>query len=303
LGEAHRPYPASVSNPTNPATVTLPPYLPDDPIAREDFARYHDSIAIVDAKVGAILDQLDRDGLRENTLVFFFGDNGRECFRGKYFAYEQGTHVPLIVRWPGHVSPGMVSDDLVSLIDVTAESLVDAGIPLPASLQGQPFLAADAKKRDYLVTARDRIDETPDRVRTIRDARYKYIRNYQPERPYLQRMLYAEATNPNFNLMRDLMAQGKLNAAQAKFMASHRPAEELYDLRTDPFELNDLSTSHDAREPLDRLRAALERWEKDTRDQGVTPEDPATEARIIAEHDRKMSEQFNADGSKKKKRP
>jgi arylsulfatase A-like enzyme len=290
--ETHRPYDRLKNKPTDPATVTLPPYLADHPIARADWAAYHDNIDDLDSKVGAVLDLLEREGLRENTIVFFFGDHGRECFRGKYFSYEQGFHTSLLVRWPGQIPAGEKSDDLVSLIDVTASSLSLAGVKLPADFHGQPFLGPDARKREYVFTARDRIDDTVDRVRTVRDARFKYLRNFEPERPYIQPMVYAEHTNPNFNLMKELFAAGKLNADQAKFMAPHRPAEELYDLQNDPLEFHNLASAPEHEATLKRLRETLEHWIKDTHDTGATPEDPEAQRRILENHRQKMEKQF-----------
>ncbi|HYR57173.1 MAG TPA: sulfatase [Chthoniobacteraceae bacterium] len=290
--ETHRPYKKAQTNPTGPATVTLPPYLADHPVAREDWAMYHDAIDELDAKAGAVLDLLDREGLAENTIVFFFGDHGRECFRGKYFSYEQGCHDSLIVRWPGKLPAGTASGDLVSLIDVTATSLSLAGVKLPADFPGQPFVGPEARKREYLFTARDRIDDTLDRVRTVRDARFKYIRNFEPERPYLQPMAYAEHTNPNFNLMKELFAAGKLNADQAKFMAPRRPPEELYDLQNDPWEFHNLAASPEHAPALGRLRETLDRWMRETHDGGDIPEDPATLRRILEAHQREMERQF-----------
>ncbi len=292
LHETHRPYEKAKVNPTDPAKVTLPPYLADHPVAREDWAVYHDAIKDLDAKVGALLDLLNREGLDENTIVFFFGDHGRECFRGKYFAYEQGCHDSLLVRWPGQVPAGSASDELISLIDVTATSLSLAGVKLPADFHGQPFLGPAAQKREYLFTARDRIDDTLDRVRTVRDARFKYMRNFEPERPYIQQMVYAEHTNPNFKLMRELFMAGKLNADQAKFMAPHRPAEELYDLQSDPWEFHNLAAAPEQTVTLKRLRETLDRWIKDTHDCGETPEDPDALRRILDAHQRAMEEQF-----------
>jgi uncharacterized sulfatase len=136
------------------------------------------------------------------------------------------------------------------------------------------MFGSGAKTRDYVFGARDRIDDTPDRVRTVRDARFKLIRNFEPERPYLQRMAYAEVSNPTYNRMRRLHAEGKLNADQRKFMAASRAPEELYDLQADPFELNNLAEDPRHRTTLDRLRAVLASWLKDTHDESSAPEDP-----------------------------
>ena len=272
LEEAHRVYHRDPIHPTDPAKVSLPPYLADDPIIRADWAAYLDSLAALDAKVGAVLNWLKRDGLAENTVIFFFADNGREDFRGKYYAYEQGFNVPLLVHWPSMVAAGSTTDELVSLLDVHATTLALAGVTADG-LDGAPIFGPGAKARDHVFGARDRIDDTPDRVRTVRDARYKYIRNFKPEHPYLQRMAYAEVTNPSYNRMRKLFAEGKLNAAQTKFMASRRPAEELYDLQNDPFELHNLADSPANRATLEHLRGVLGAWLKETNDESALAED------------------------------
>jgi len=290
--QTHRVYHKSKTEPHDPARVHLPAYLADDPVTREDWALYHDSISQLDAQVGAVLDLLQREGLAADTLVFFFGDNGRECFRGKYFAYEQGCHVPLIVRWPEHLAPGKTKDQLVSLIDVTTTTLEAAGLSLPDGIAGVPLWGPQAQEREFIFTARDRIDDTLDRVRTVRDARFKYIRNFQPERPYLQPMAYAEHTNPNYLRMQALFAEGKLDARQQKFLASHRPSEELYDLSKDPLEFDNLADDPKRAGELKRLRAALDRWIDETHDQGATPEDPEALRKILDDHDRKMEQQF-----------
>jgi N-sulfoglucosamine sulfohydrolase len=271
--ETHRPYYPKEKDPTDPTKVVLPPYLADDPVIRADWASYLDEVSRVDAKVGAVLDLLDREGLRDNTIVFLFADHGREDFRGKYYAYEQGFAVPLIVRWPRELKPGSTSDALVTLLDVHATSLALAGIS-PAGVDGWPIFGPGAKARDFVFAARERIDDTPDRVRTVRDARYKYIRNFEPERPYVQRMAYAEVTNPSYNRMRELFAAGRLSADQSKFMAPHRPPEELYDLTRDPFELHNLADDRDSRPELERLRATLADWLKQTGDETKRPENP-----------------------------
>lgn len=294
LHETHRVYYRAAQDATDPAKVKLPPYLADDPLIRADFAAYLDEVAELDKKVGALLQLLDREGLRENTVVFFFADHGREDFRGKYFAYEQGFETPLIARWPALLKPGSKSDDLVSLIDVSAQTLAMAGVKTQG-LDGAPFFGPGAQKREYVFGARDRIDDTLDRVRTVRDARFKYMRNYEPQRPYLQRMAYAEVTNPAYNRMRQLYAEGKLNTEQAKFMASSRPPEELYDLQADPFELHNLATDPAQQANLERLRQRLDAWIAETHDQGATPEDPAVVAEELKRNqaaDKKLRAEF-----------
>lgn len=274
LHKTHRPYGRSRTNPTDASRVTLPPYLADDPVIREDWAAYLDELAEVDAQIGVVLRLLAEDGLRDNTAVFIFADQGREDFRGKYFVYEQGLAVPLLVRWPAQLRPGSVGARLVSLLDVHAGTLALAGLA-PAGLDGAPFFGPAAQERRFVFGARDRIDDTADRVRTVRDVRFKYIRNFEAWRPFLQPMAYAEVTNPSYRRMRELFAQGRLNAAQARFLAAHRPEEELYDLEVDPWELINLAANPAHQAKLADMRATLERWIRDTGDCGGTPEDPA----------------------------
>jgi arylsulfatase A-like enzyme len=295
--ETHRVYQKAKTNATDPAKVRLPPYLPDHPVAREDWARYLDNVAALDEKTGAVLNLLEREGLRDNTVVFWFGDNGRDDFRGKFYAYEQGCAVPLIVRWPGRVPTGSVNEELVSLIDVTATTLFAAGLPIPRRMHGRLLLGPEARPREFLFTARDRIDETLDRVRTVRDGRFKYIRNYEPDRPYYQTFRYIEFEeyNPLNALMKRLHAVGKLTPEQDRMFAERRPREELYDLDADPFEFQNLAAAPEHSAMLKRLRAALDRWIKETGDQGAIPEDPATrtaELRTYQEAVKKLEQRW-----------
>ena len=284
FSQSHRVYEKAKRDPTDPAKVTLPPYLPNHPVAREDWAVYHDSIRTLDENVGAVLKLLEKDGLRENTIVFFFADHGRDCFRGKYYAYEQGFHVPLLIRWPSRLAAASTSNALVSLVDLPATVLALAGCAVPKEMHGRPLLGAAAEKREYIFASRDRIDNTFDRVRTVRDARYKYIYNFRPELPYLQWMPYADLTNPVNELMRKLTSEGRLSADQAKFMAPSRPREELYDLKSDPFELHNLALSPAAYDVLVRMRRQLDGWIRLTKDHGLIPEDPRQERKIVGDY-------------------
>lgn len=267
----------------DPAKVDLPPYYPDHPVARADWANYLDAATELDRKIGQILAQLERDGLADNTVVIFFGDNGAAHVRSKQWCYESGLSVPLLIRWPkGLAAPagfqaGTVSDRLIEAIDLTATSLVLAGATPPPAMQGRAFLGGRAAPpREYAFGARDRCDETVDRIRTVRDARYRYIRNFMPERPLLQYNGYKETTYPMIALIRRLHTEGKLDAIQEVLMAPRKPVEELYDLETDPHEIRNLADSpapeHQAARR--RLAAVLEKWIEDTADQGRTPEPP-----------------------------
>lgn len=271
----------------DPAKVDLPPYYPDVPEARADWANYLDAATALDRKIGQVLAQLERDGLADNTIVIFIGDNGAAHVRSKQWCYESGLIVPLIVHWPkGLPAPagfkaGAVSDRLIEAIDLTATTLALAGAPLPPKMQGRVFLGdRAAPARDYAFGARDRCDETVDRIRTVRDARYRYIRNFMPERPLLQPNGYKDAMYPMVALMRRLHAEGKLDPVQEVLMAPHRPAEELYDLETDPHEIRNLagSTQPELQTVRHRLSRVLDQWIVDTNDQGRIPEPPEVAA-------------------------
>lgn len=277
--ETHRKYHAPKK--ADPAKVSIPPYYPDHPVTRTDWAEYLDSASELDRKVGLILKQLDDDGLADSTVVVFLGDHGQSHVRGKQFCYETGLHIPLIIRWPSKFpepkgfKAGTVDDRLLEAIDLSATTLSILGVEKPEKMQGRVFLGDKAEAPRALVFgARDRCDETVDRIRTVRDRRYRYIRNFMPERPFLQRNRYKERSYPVWNLIKDLAAQGKLTPEQAFLAAPTRPPEELYDLDTDPYEVRNLAASPEHAETLKRLRGELERWIESTNDQGRTPEPP-----------------------------
>jgi arylsulfatase A-like enzyme len=265
----------------DPTKVEIPPYYPDHPVTREDWARYLDAASELDRKVGVVLAELEGDGIASRTVVAFFGDNGEAHVRGKQFCYESGLRVPLIIRWPkGVPAPegyrsGTASARLLAAIDLTATTLDIAGVRKPEGIEGQVFLGPRADPpREFVFGARDRCDETTFRFRTVRDARYRYIRNFTPDRPFLQENRYKETQYPVWNLLKALDAEGKLTPAQKFLTAPNLPAEELYDLEKDPHEVRNLAGSVDPehRSALERLRAAVERWILETDDKGRFPE-------------------------------
>ena len=273
FSETHRTFYHDPDNPIDPEAVELPPYYPDHPIARRDWALYLETAQNLDKKVGKILQRLEDEGLADNTIVFFWGDHGRPMVRGKQFLYEGGIHIPLIVRWPGQIEPGTVSDAFVSTIDLCPTWMTLAGVEVPDYMQGQVFLGPDARERDCIFAARDRCDETDDRIRCVRTERYKYIRNFFPERPYTYFNAYKKLQYPVLTLMEMLYARGELTPEQASFMAPTRPEEELYDLQNDPHEVHNLADDPKHQEILKDLRAKLAAWIKETGDQGEIPED------------------------------
>ena len=253
--------------------VKLPPYLPDDPVIREDWAQYLDTVRYTDWEVGQIVERLKQAGELDNTVVFFLTDHGISHVRNKQFLYDGGIHVPLVVRGP-KLKPGTVRSDLVEQIDVAAASLALAGISKPAAMQARDLLADNYEPRRYVFTARDRADETVDRIRAVRSERYKYIRNFHPSRPYLQPNAYKDG-KPIVQAMRRLHAEGKLAPEQALIMRATRPAEELYDLRDDPHELKNLVDDASHQDVLKELRRELDDWINRTGDHGRNPEPAA----------------------------
>ncbi len=275
--ETHRPFHAPQM--TDPAAVEIPPYYPEHPVVRRDWAQYLDAAAALDAKVGRVLDQLAADRLDRHTVVIFTADNGQAHVRGKQFCYDSGLHVPLLIHWPAGLAPppgwqpGSVERRLVSAIDLAPTLVCLAGGAKPPGIEGQVFLgpAADPPRR-YVFGARDRCDETTFRFRTVRDQRFRLIHNFTPDRPFLQANQYKARSYPLWNLLPQLHAQGLLTPEQAVLCAPHMPEEELYDLQTDPHETRNLVGQAEHQATLDRLRQALDEWIESTHDQGRLPE-------------------------------
>ena len=275
----------------DPAKVAIPPYYPDHPVTRKDWAEYLDDVGELDRKVGLLLKQLETDGLADNTIVVFFGDHGQAHVRGKQFCYEEGLHIPLIIRWPKdfpaprQIKAGLVDDRFIEAIDFAPTMLALAGAKKPVKMQGRIFLGDQADPpREHAFGARDRCDETVFRFRTVRDARYRYIRNFTPDRPFLQANAYKEKQYPVWNLLKELDAQGRLTPTQKFLTAPTMPPEELYDLEADPYEIQNLAASsrpeHQA--ALKRLRGLVEQWIVDTNDQGREFESAETIAKATA---------------------
>jgi N-sulfoglucosamine sulfohydrolase len=261
----------------DPAKAVLPPYYPDTPLVRRDWANYYDLVTAMDLEAADLLKQLDDDGLTRDTIVFFWGDHGRGLPRAKRWLYDSGIHAPLIIRWPGHIEPGSVRDDLVSFLDFGPSLLSLAGIKPPAHMQGQPFLGPfAAPPRKYIFAARDRMDETYDIIRCVRDGRYKYIRNFRPGRPYAQYIDYGEKM-PTMQEWRRLNKAGELVGPQQIFFLPEKPEQELYDTQSDPHEIHNLAADPAQAERVKTMRATLDDWMKRVGDLGLIPEDQLKE--------------------------
>jgi N-sulfoglucosamine sulfohydrolase len=266
----------------DPAKAPLPPYYPDAPEVRHDVATYYDNLTALDYLVGDVLKWLDDKKLADNTVVAFFGDHGWGMSRGKRWLYDSGLRVPFLVRWPGHIEPGTVREDLVAFLDLAPTFLTLAGVKPPERMQGQPFLGEGVKERKYVFAARDRMDETFDRIRAVRDKRFKYIRNYYPELPYAQHILYMDEM-PTMKVWRQLAAEGKLTGPQKLFFAPTKPEEELYDTESDPHEIKNLAEDPAHAEQLKELRGVLHDWVRTTKDLGEFPEDELVRRGLVAD--------------------
>jgi arylsulfatase A-like enzyme len=270
--------PARKSKPlvTNPAAIQVPPYYPDTPAIREELARMYDNIADMDSQVGAILKQLDEDGLTDNTIVFYWSDHGDGVPRSKRSLYDSGLRVPLMVRLPKRfmagTTPGSVNDQLVSAIDLAPTVLALAGVEIPTHLHGRVLVGPRAAGTpEFVFAARDRMDIEYDMMRSVRDRRFLYIRNFEPELPYAGHIIYRNQSAIMQEWLR-LQAERSLVGSPALWMRNNRPAEELYDTVADPHQIRNLSAEPAHRPTLERMRQAVAGWMTRIGDQGLINE-------------------------------
>ena len=267
----------------DPKKVPVPPYYPDTPLIRREQARFYDCVTAMDIQVGAILKQLEEDGLTENTIVFFYSDHGSGMPRHKRALLDSGMHVPLIIRFPKkwqHLAPsnpGTTTSRLVSFVDYAPTVLNLLGQPIPEAMQGEPFLGPNkAKPRRYVYGHRDRVDEVRDLSRSVRDERYLYIRNYMPHLGYNQPTAWPDSGEIRHEFYR-MTNKEKMTAAQWHFAGPTRPVEELYDCQADPQNLKNLAGSEAHQIILKRLRKAHRKHITQTVDLGFLPESEAWE--------------------------
>jgi len=264
----------------DPAKAELPPYHPDTPDVRQDWARYADMITFTDRRVGELLEELEDAGLADNTIVFLFSDHGAGMPRSKRWLYDTSLKVPFIVHMPKqfqNLAPGPTgeaTDRMVSLVDVAPTMLSLAGLPPAKHMQGTAFLGKHAgPPRKFVYGHRDRMDERTDLIRAVRDGRFKYIRNYYPQRPYFHEQYLGYGNEmPTLRVWQQLSKAGKLEGAQAIFMGDSKPTEELYDTQADPYEIVNLASSAEHQETLQRLSGELNRWQAEIVDLGLLPE-------------------------------
>ncbi len=256
--------------------IEVPPYYPDTPAVREELGRMYDNIADMDGQVGEILKQLEDDGLAGNTIVFYWSDHGDGVPRAKRSLYDSGLHVPLMVRCPRKLAAvcgtASVNDQLVSFVDLAPTVLTLAGVGIPAHLQGRVLVGPRAGPvPEFVFAARDRMDQEYDMMRSARDTRFLYIRNFVPDLPYAGHIIYRNQSA----IMQEwfkLQAEGKLSGHAALWMRTSRPAEELFDTNTDPHQIRTLAEDPAHRATLQRMRKAVTDWMTRIGDQGLINE-------------------------------
>jgi N-sulfoglucosamine sulfohydrolase len=268
--DTHRKWKHDPGHLIDPAKVTLPAWYPDTPLTRADWAMGLESAQIDDRHFGELVARLKHDGVYDQTIIVVTADHGIALPRAKQFLYNEGLHIPLIIRWPATITPGTVDTRLVSNIDIEPTILALAGLPIPPTVQGRDILNPAIPPRGYIFAGRDKMDATHDAMRAVRSQDYEYILNLMPERPYAQFNAYKETEYPGLAAMNVLHLQEKLTPAQDAFMQPHKPKEELYDVRQDPDEVHNLANDPAHAEVLQELRTALQQWRQSVGDPGVS---------------------------------
>lgn len=259
------------------SAVPIPPFHPDTPEVRRDWANYYDNITALDYWFAAKLKELDDAGLADNTIVFFYSDHGAGMPGVKKWIWNDGLLVPLLIHFPPPLrhaapgDPGSVTDRLVSFIDFGPTVLSLCGVTIPGYMQGKAFLGKQVvAPREVAYIIRDRMAERYDMIRGVRDARYQYCRNYMPHLPWSQYTSYTEQM-PTMQVWRRFHEQGKLNAVQDRYFQT-KPVEELYDLSADPHMTTNLATSPQYAHIVKRMRTQVIQWQIETHDLGLIPE-------------------------------
>ncbi len=256
----------------DPHDVPLPPYYPDTQVIRTDLAKHYDNIIALDKQIGDLLKQLKEDDLMEETIIFFFSDHGDGLPRSKRWVYDSGTHVPLIIRHPYKEEAGKKTDRLVNFVDFGPTVLSLVGVKVPDYVHGIPFLGEQtAKPRQYVYFHRDRNAENRETIRAVRDKRFRYIRNYKPDEPYIKTLSYRDR-QAIMQQLNKMIEEGTLKKDQWQLWAKSKPIEELYDTHADPYEIHNLSSDPVHFEKMLELRAALDAWITECNDPLDTPE-------------------------------
>ena len=262
----------------NPDEAVLPPFLPDTEEMRELWARQYDLVSLVDLQTQEILDQLKEDGLHEDTIVFFWSDHGHGLPRYKRWLYTTGLEVALIIYVPpkfrhlAGLSPGSETAELITFVDLAPTVLNLAGIEIPDFMEGQTFLGNSRDNpRSHFIAHRDRADDVYDMARAVRTEQFMYIRNYMPHLPYIQEaIIFGDEKRSYAELHRVRAAEGLPIHGEAMYRP--RPAEELFDVKADPYELYNLAGDPEYSFVLEEMRSRLNEWVLETRDSGFLQE-------------------------------
>lgn len=266
--DAHRPFSEGIiDDPHRPENVILPPYHPDTDSVRKDYALYYDEISRMDDYVGKVIDELENQGVTDNTIILFITDNGRAFPRDKTTLYEGGIKTPWIIKWPSKIKPGTTNDHLVSSIDIAPTFMKFAGLEPLSEFEGKdftPLLNNDSSPIRDQIYAEDHFHDFEDYTRAIRTTEYKYIKNFYPDLP----------NTPSADIIRDLTwksmlsekEKNLLNEAQMRCFIIPRPTEELYDIANDPNELNNLAQNEAHANILTDMRSRLKKMRNTTND-------------------------------------
>ncbi len=239
----------------------VPPYLVDNEVTQRDMWKLYNNIAEMDKQVGAVLKQLEADGLLETTIIVFYGDHGGPLPREKRLIYDSGLNTPMIIRFPEKMNAGTKFNELISFVDFAPTLLSLIGEKPKKYMQGKAFLGKyqSKKPRKYIHAAADRFDGFTDAIRAVRDNQFKYIRNYKPEQGYYLPVAYREKI-PSMQELLKLKNEGKLNDIQKQWFRENKPKEELFDCKNDPFELNNLAHKPEYKNKLKELSLEMDSW-------------------------------------------
>ena len=294
----------------DPTFIEVPPLYPNTDNARKDLARMYTNIERMDQQVGELLDRLKKEGEYENTYIFFFSDHGGVLPWMKREILERGTHIPFLLKFPDGEHAGTVNDNLISAVDLAPTVLSLAKVKVPTYMQGQAFLGKQKskQKRNYVFAARDRMDTEYDRVRMVRDTAFRYVYNFMPEKMNYQSIEFRLGI-PMMNDILKYKDEGKLTTAQMNWFKT-KPLEELYHVKSDPYEFKNLGTDILFADKLNELRAELKRWIAEVGDMAEVPEKdmikqmwngqdsvPHTEKAMVAVRGKSITLSCNTEGA------
>ncbi len=257
----------------SPSKVKVPPYFPDTEVVRHDLAVNYSNLKRLDNQIGQIITGLKREGLYENSIIFFYGDHGGPFPRHKRALYETGTKVPMVIKFSKNKNAGSRDDRLLSFIDLAPTVLSLAGIEPPKVMQGVAQFGKFEvqRKPKYTFHAADRFDAVIDRLRAVRSERYKYIKSFDSTKSHALPNKYRQQM-PMMQELSRMYDSGELNKNQASWLHPTKPSEELYDLINDPLELNNLVAEPQLKDTLVHLRKVLKNWIRESKDLGSIPE-------------------------------